>query len=57
MRHRTAPFLLALLGFFGTGRPGEGQDTQASGPTARPAPPPIDRAVVRRTETATFALG
>ena len=57
MRHRTAFFLLALLGFFGTGRTGEGRDTQASGPAARPAPPPIDRAVVPRAETATFALG
>jgi hypothetical protein len=48
-------FLLALLGFFGSGRAQAGPP--AGGPTTRPAPPPIDQAAVPRTATATFALG
>ncbi len=58
MKHRIAFFLLALLGVFGTGRPGEAQSGgPAGGTVARPPLPEIDQAVAARIATATFALG
>ena len=58
MRHRIAFFLLALLGIFGTGRPGEAQSGDpAVGTAARPPLPEIDRAAAAHTATATFAMG
>jgi hypothetical protein len=58
LKHRIAFFLLALLGVFGTGRPGEAQGGAATGATAaRPPLPEIDQAVAARTATATFAMG
>ena len=58
MRHRIALFLLALLGIFGTGRPGEVQSGDPAGGTAaRPPLPEIDRVAAAHTATATFALG
>jgi hypothetical protein len=58
MRHRIAFFLLALLGIFGTARPGEAQSGDpAGGRAARPPLPEIDGAEAAHTATATFALG
>jgi hypothetical protein len=58
MKHRIAFFLLALLGIFGTGRPGEAQSGDPAGGTAaRPPLPEIDRATAAHTATATFAMG
>jgi hypothetical protein len=58
MKHRIAFFLLALLGIFGTARPGEAQSGAPAGGTAARSPlPEIDRASAAHTATATFALG
>jgi hypothetical protein len=60
MRTRSILFGIALLGVFGTGRLGDGQESSAAQPglpSAQKKLPPIDEAVSAKTETATFALG
>jgi hypothetical protein len=58
MKHRIVFFLLALLGIFANGRPGEAQSGDPAGGTAaRPQLPEIDRAAAAHTATATFAMG
>jgi hypothetical protein len=60
MKTRWMLFGMALLGVFGSGRPGDAQDasTPPEGlPAAQKGLPPIDAAVPAKTETATFAMG
>jgi hypothetical protein len=60
MKTRLMLFGIALLGVFGAGRLGDGQESSAarSGlPSTQKRLPPIDEAVSAKTETATFALG
>jgi hypothetical protein len=60
MKTRWMFFIMALLGFFGSGRLGDAQDSSASQAGQRATQkglPPIDAAVPAKTETATFAMG